>query len=95
MSPVPLPDVQTLREGRKFADPRTFPAIFSLLLLLGLGGLIYQHERTDVSDRAAFLAALDKNSQAIEKLAEKIAITGLTVEQLRREVERIQDRSRR
>lgn len=70
MSPAGI-DAETLREGRKAvreaSDPRVFPAVVALAAF-GLCGLMLYWQRQDGRDRdAQLVAALERNTAAIER----------------------------
>lgn len=69
----PQIDAETIREGRKFtreaADPRVFPAVVAFVAFALCGLLIYWQRQDGRERDAALVAALEKNTAAIERSA--------------------------
>lgn len=74
MSPLPLPDAQTLREGRKFADPRVFPSIVAASAMAMVGLLMFWQRQDARENSAAMVTALREQTAAIKQLTDEIRL---------------------
>lgn len=69
-------DAETIKEGRQAArtaaDPRVFPALVAAAAMAGMGLLMYWQRQDVITERQAFITALERNTAAIEKLADEL-----------------------
>ena len=65
-----------IKEGGKVAvelsDPRVFPAVVASVALVAVGAMVYWQRQDMHEERTAFLAALQSNTHAIERLTDEV-----------------------
>lgn len=95
---TPVVDAETVKQGSKaiksLTEPRAFNNVLTLVALAFAGLLIVWSRQDSQAQTKAFLDALGKNTEAVEKLADKVSTHTAVVEAVRHEVERLRDRAR-
>lgn len=95
---TPVVDAETVKQGSKavktFTQPHVFPGVVALVAMAAVGVLIYWTRQDAIRQQEAFLGALDRNTAAVERVADKVSTQGALVEAVRHEVERLRDRAR-
>ena len=56
----------------RISDPRVFPVVVAVMGMLGVAGLIYLQSQSQAAERAAFVAAIDRNTAALAHMTEAV-----------------------
>lgn len=56
----------------RISDPRVFPVVVAVAGMLGVGGMIWLQSAAHASERGAFVAALDRNTTALDAVTRAV-----------------------